>query len=127
MPRLRRKRKTVTPIESLGAQIKRLRMERGLSQPELAALLNVDHATISRWETDRRIPRRRHRAGLTAALGLSWDASRPTVLIPDRRVPALQPLRDAINRVQIIGDEALIDFVADVVALANRWGQRKPR
>ena len=100
-------------------------MERGLSQPELAALLHVDHATVSRWETDRRIPRRSHRAGLTAALDMPWDA--PMVLIPDRRRASLQPLRDAVSRMQAIGDEALSDFVSNVVAIANRWEQRRGR
>jgi transcriptional regulator with XRE-family HTH domain len=130
MPRMQRK-KTMPP-ETLGARIKRLRTERGLSQPELAAVLHVDHATISRWETDRRTPQRTHRAGLSAALGISWESltGRPELLRlepMDRRQPRLRPLREAISRVQAMGNDTLLVFVSDVVGMVNHMGQRKGR
>ncbi len=135
MPRMRR-HKMMKPLpETFGARVKRLRLARGLSQPELAALCYVDHATVSRWETDRRRPQRGPRAALAGALGVSpaylvggaATIGHEPMAVAERRRPTLKPLRDAISRVQGMGEDALTDFVADVVALANRWGQRKTR
>lgn len=39
-----------------GVRIKELRKEKGLSQKELAEILNVDFRTISFWETERYEP-----------------------------------------------------------------------
>jgi transcriptional regulator with XRE-family HTH domain len=135
MPRMQRRKMKTAPVETLGARVKRLRLARGLSQPELAALVHVDHATVSRWETDHRMPQRGPRAALASVLGVPVDylvhgnttTGHEPMAVADRRRPMLMPLREAVSRVQAIGDEALSDFVADVVALANRWGQRKPR
>lgn len=44
------------PDFDLGARIRKLRTERGISQPELAALLGVYQKDISRWEHNVRTP-----------------------------------------------------------------------
>ena len=41
---------------SLGEMIRQIRMEKGLSQLQLAGLIHVDRSTIANWETGRRLP-----------------------------------------------------------------------
>ena len=41
---------------SLGEMIRQIRMEKGLSQLQLAELIHVDRSTIANWETGRRLP-----------------------------------------------------------------------
>lgn len=40
----------------LGTQIKRLRLERGITQTELAARLNMSKQAVSNWENDNIMP-----------------------------------------------------------------------
>ena len=40
----------------LGETIRQIRMEKGLSQQQLAELIHVDRTTITNWETGRRLP-----------------------------------------------------------------------
>lgn len=130
MPRMRHRAMS----ETMGQRIKRLRTGLALSQPELAALVRVDHATLSRWETDRRRPRSPAiRRALAEALGVSVEllltgsdggaGSRPPSPV-ERRQPVLAPLRAIVDRVQHLGDEALEDFVAVVVEVGNRTLKR---
>ena len=46
--------------KTLGQLIKRLRLEKGLHQKELARLLGVNETTIIRWERDRTKPERKY-------------------------------------------------------------------
>lgn len=39
-------------MDTPGARIKRYRNEKRLTQKELAAILDVDHSTVSNWERD---------------------------------------------------------------------------
>ncbi|MBQ3462921.1 MAG: response regulator [Clostridia bacterium] len=41
---------------SFGEKIKQIRNQRGLSQQQLADMLNVDRSSVANWETDRRVP-----------------------------------------------------------------------
>lgn len=43
-------------VSFLGMNIKKLRIEKGLSQQQIANKLNVDRSTYSGWETGRRMP-----------------------------------------------------------------------
>ncbi|CDG37216.1 XRE family transcriptional regulator [Acetivibrio thermocellus BC1] len=43
-------------MSSLGKRIKELREEKGLSQIELAKLLNISNTTLSQYETNQRVP-----------------------------------------------------------------------
>ncbi|MDO4493175.1 MAG: helix-turn-helix domain-containing protein [Clostridia bacterium] len=54
-----------------GAMIKKLREERKMTQPELAAKLFVSEKTVSKWETGRGYPDIRTLEPLAAALGVS--------------------------------------------------------
>jgi transcriptional regulator with XRE-family HTH domain len=133
MPRLRR-----TMPETVGQRVKRLRTARALSQPELAALVRVDHATLSRWETDRRRPRSPAiRRALADALGVSVSVLMTGAEAPidhraasgppvghDRRRAVLAPLRVVVEQVQRLGDEALAEFVDTVVGIGERTVKR---
>jgi transcriptional regulator with XRE-family HTH domain len=55
----------------MGHPLKRYRERRQLSQDELAKLLGVTKATISRWESGLRAPRRRDIPQLAAKTGLT--------------------------------------------------------
>lgn len=138
MPRMRQRHRPIP--ETLGQRIKRLRTALGLSQPELAAVVRVDHATLSRWETDRRRPRSPAiKRALAEALGVSVavlttgeetagdgggraGSSPPDP--PERRRPVLAPLRVVVASIQRLGDEALADFVDAVVQVGDRTLKR---
>ncbi len=43
-------------MKEFAERLKDLRLEKGLSQRQLAKLLNVSHVAIARWENETRIP-----------------------------------------------------------------------
>lgn len=43
-------------MDTLGQRIKRLRIDKGMSQVELGELVNVGNSTVSQWESDKRVP-----------------------------------------------------------------------
>lgn len=45
-------------MESIGKRLKRLRKLMGLSQTEVAKLINVRRETISRWERESHVPQK---------------------------------------------------------------------
>jgi excisionase family DNA binding protein len=47
-------------IRKLGQKLKSVRIKLGLSQPELADILGVSSAAVSRWEHGNRSPRAKH-------------------------------------------------------------------
>jgi DNA-binding XRE family transcriptional regulator len=46
----------LTEVRTLGDHVRLRRLEMGLTQPQLAALLGVDKMTINNWETVRQTP-----------------------------------------------------------------------
>ena len=76
---------------SFGEDLRRLRMERGLSQQQLADLLFVDRSSIARWENGKRVPDLTVLARLAEALGVEpeqlmhslKDSEPPRVLLVD--------------------------------------------
>ena len=59
-------------METLGARLKELRQQKGLSQIELSKLSNIPQGTISRWETGARAnPGWKMIQALAAGLGCS--------------------------------------------------------
>lgn len=125
-----------TTGETLGERIKRLRTERELTQAELAARIPVDHATLSRWETDRRKPRGPAMwHALAAALGVGIgeirgeSAMHAPAGVQERRTSALAPLRQAIDMALTLGDAGLIAelTVAVQAAVQRRLRGAAPR
>lgn len=89
------------PNERFGARLHRLRIEKGLSQADLAAAMGVSTPSISGWEKGRTHPRRSRVAALAALLGVPM----PELLgmdAPDAPPEKLDALvdrsRDAIAR-----------------------------
>ena len=56
-----------------GAKIADLRKEKGLTQAQLADLLNISNKTISRWETGEGYPEITLLSPLAKALGVTVD------------------------------------------------------
>lgn len=56
---------------TIGEKIKRLRVERLLSQRGLAAAVGVDVQSVNRWERGRKQPSLRNLAKLCDALGIT--------------------------------------------------------
>lgn len=115
-------------MESVAARIRRLRVERGLTQQQLAARIGV--TSVARWEKNV-LPQPVHRTLLAQALGVTVDelmgASTASTQhqpsrVRERRQPVLQPLREVVGRVQSAGEDVLADFVGRVVQLATSEG-----
>lgn len=58
-------------MKGLGETIKALRLEKGLTQPQLAALVGVSNGMISVWENDINEPKASYIKALAAALDVS--------------------------------------------------------
>lgn len=65
------KPKNYEVAREFGAEIRRRRLERGLSQQELGRRLGVGHTTVYSWETEARFPRLRSHEGLARELGFT--------------------------------------------------------
>lgn len=63
--------KKQTPLELLGARLREIRLQRGLSQTELAKLMDVEKQTISSWETGKQPPRVGNLFRFAAAMGVN--------------------------------------------------------
>ncbi len=61
------------PRKTNGSPLARLRMERGLTQGQLAELAGVPHQHISRWERGERNPGTKSLLKLAAALKCSLE------------------------------------------------------
>jgi len=109
--------------ETLGERIVRLRKARGWSARELGRRAGMGDAAISRIETGKvSEPRLATMTRLADALGVSVGELRGAE--SERRQAVLQPLRAAVTRVQVLGDQATIDFIRAVVAQVKRIEQR---
>ncbi len=68
------------PIEStsLGQNIKKLRMEKGLYQKDLAKLLDVCEMTVVNWEMDKVVPLKKSLERLNKVLEINKSANNST-------------------------------------------------
>ena len=60
-------------MKGLGETIKALRLEKGLTQPQLAALVGVSSGMISIWENNVNEPKASNLKALATALDVSVD------------------------------------------------------
>ena len=60
-------------MEHLGKKIKELRIEKGLTQPDLATLVGVSKGMISIWENNINEPKATYIKRLADALGVTTD------------------------------------------------------
>ena len=63
----------VAPTWTLGDHLRKARETRGLSQSELAALIDVSRRSISTYESDEAVPRRPQLIAWAMATGVSLD------------------------------------------------------
>lgn len=70
-------------MKNFGETVHRLRMEKGLSQQQLADQLHVSRSTVANWEVSRRIPDATMVAQLADALGVDTGALLATAEAPD--------------------------------------------
>ena len=119
---------------SFGETLRRLRMEKGLTQQQLADRLHVDRTGVTSWETGRRIPEIVMVSQIAAALGVDTTAllatseepgEAPNVLLIDDQpiilkggIPTLQEAMPCANVVGFTDPmEALCFFKKNVVPL----------
>lgn len=119
---------------NFGETLRRLRMEKGLTQQQLADRLHVDRTGITSWETGRRIPEIVMVSQIAAALGVDTAAllasaeesgEAPNVLLIDDQPIILEggipTLREVMPSANVVGFtdpmEALSFFKKNVVPL----------
>ena len=75
--------------EKIGSFIKQKRIEKGLTQQELADIMNVSQKTVSRWETGYNMPDISLLSGLSAELGVTVSsllAGEETIIEEDAKI-----------------------------------------
>ena len=72
--------------ERFGSRLKELRMEKGLSQRQLAERMTVSNATIANWEVGKRLPDLTMLARLAECLGVE-----PSLLLDELHQPEGAP------------------------------------
>ena len=70
-------------MNNFGETVRRLRIEKGLSQQQLADHLHVSRPTVANWEVSRRIPDATMVALIADALGVDTGALLATAEVPD--------------------------------------------
>ena len=60
-------------MEGFGENLRKIRESRGLSQNDIADLLEIKRATVSSWETDRTEPQMKHLIKLSEFYNLTLD------------------------------------------------------
>ena len=99
-----------------GVTLRRLRIEKGLSQKQLADRLHMERSSVSNWEAGRRIPDAAAISQLAKALGVDAadllaaneeSVETPNVLLVDDEAiilaGSLQILRQALPKAKVIG------------------------
>jgi transcriptional regulator with XRE-family HTH domain len=79
--------------ETMGTRLRRLRQEKGMSQPQLAAAAGVPVGTLRNWEQDRRVPLLDTAARVAGALGISLDVLAGAIGGPPGEEPEPTPKR----------------------------------
>lgn len=105
-----------SPAAEFGAEIRRLREERGLSQSDLAERVGKSQAAVSFWEKGRRVPDLVDLLALARALDIDFGALVPRAP-SDRSMPAV--LRAQADRV-------LVDDLSDAVVRFADDAEREP-
>lgn len=107
--------------------LRRSRIEKGLSQQQLAKALNVDRSTVAKWETGDRQPDAATLARISSVLGSNMaelltsgasDARPQVILVDDERIiltGGLPVLRSAIPGAEVTG----FNVPAEAVAFAK--------
>ena len=89
------KRRPSKPSRTLGERLKAWRLERGLTQRDVAAMLGVRPATYGRWERDQRRPAKKLLPGFLTLLGPDPSATQKSM--PEERLLAARQLPGLIQ------------------------------
>lgn len=122
----------------LGKNIQKYRKEAGLTQKELAEILNIAVGTVQQYELGKRQPRLEMINRIAAALGIgvrrlypefTMDEWRQTETYKDAHLAnTLDPLRaDLIGHFQLLNDEGKIEAVKRIEELTEipRYTQKE--
>jgi len=118
--------KPTTPSTSLGPTLRRLRLDRGLTQAQLAERADLADATLSRIERGRLVPSVVLARRLADALGVEVDE----LLKPKKKTPAPPALRPVVARLVALTDDmtdAQVDDVRRALALMLAVGRKATR
>ena len=112
--------------QSFGEALRRLRLEKGLSQRRLSELLFVDRSTVVRWETGSRLPDALLIARIAQALGVDVSvllgaaaekvAEKPAVIMVDDERIILTGGMPVLE--EVLPDAAITGFTRPSEALA---------
>ena len=80
------KKRPAKPPRTLGERLKAWRLDRGLEQRDLAAMLGVQRATYGRWERDQKRPAIQLMPGVLMLLGPGSSATQKS--LPERLLSA---------------------------------------
>ena len=76
-------------MRTLGEQLKKARLDRGMQRTEVAFTLGVDPTTVRNWEENRTQPAPRHRSALIEFLDWPFAWADPPGLSPWRSQPGV--------------------------------------
>lgn len=113
--------------ETIGNRIQKFRKEKGLTQEELAARLDVSGQAVSKWENDVSCPDISLLPLLCSVLGISTDTllngSRDEVrLVPPEQRKSLDELTLRIRCVSDDGDKVRVNLPMPLVKIALEVG-----
>lgn len=102
--------------EQFGETLRKLRLEKGLSQKQLGDLLFIDHSTIARWESGNRLPDAMMVPRIARCLGVdpntlfciaaSVDETPHVIMVDDNKITlshGLHLLEEVITNASIMG------------------------
>lgn len=108
--------------KKIGNLLKKLRSEKGLTQEQLAEILNVSNRTVSRWETGSNMPD----ISLLVEIADFYDISIPEIINGERKSEKMnEELKETVLKVAEYSNEekkrstriVLIFFVLGIIAL----------
>ena len=111
--------------DQFGETLRKLRLEKGLSQKQLGDLLFINHSTIARWESGNRLPDAMMVPRLAECLGVdpntlfrlaaSIDENPNIIMVDDNKITlshGLNLLEEAITNASIMGFTRPVEAVA---------------
>ena len=111
--------------DPFGETLRKLRLEKGLSQKQLGDLLFIDNSTIARWESGERLPDAMMVLRLAGCLGVdsntlfrlaaSFDENPNIIMVDDNKITlshGLNLLEEVITNASIMGFTRPVEAVA---------------
>ncbi len=106
---------------SIGSNIKKYRLEHGMSQQELAEALGTGMSTVSMWESDSRIPR----MGAIQKIADLFNIKKSDLIDESEVIPAEPPLKPLYQRLLAYAEQLNADDLTQVISFAKFLGQKE--